>query len=161
VLTKGLNMRTIIFTGNGGSGSALMAAATAAAAAASGARTLVASIGPSHSLSALFGVKVGNAPQPIADKIAAWNLDASTEMANFYQQVRGKTSTSMSISPDEFPLLPGIDLLAGIARISQQPAGEYDLLLLDAGPHDSLLRALAVLGCAAGLWAGSWPWSQQ
>jgi anion-transporting ArsA/GET3 family ATPase len=137
-------MRTLIFTGNGGSGSALMAAATAAAAAATGARTLVASVGPSHSLSALFGLKVGNAPQAIANKIDAWNLDASTEMTNFYQQLRGKTSTSLSVSPDEFPLLPGVDLLAGIARISQQPAGEYDLLLLDAGPHDSLLRALAV-----------------
>jgi arsenite/tail-anchored protein-transporting ATPase len=137
-------MRTLIFTGNGGSGSALAATATAAAAAASGRRTLLASIGPSHSLSTLLHTPVGSAPQPVGANLSAWNLDASTEMASFYQQLRGKGSASFSLSPDEFPLLPGIDLLAGIARMSQQSAEHYDLLVLDAGPHDSLLRALAV-----------------
>ena len=137
--------RTLLFTGNGGLGSALAAAATAAATAAAGRRTLLVSVGPSHSLGALLGLRLSDQPQPVGPNLTAWNLDASAEMASFYQQLRGTSPTGGSqLSPDEFPLLPGIDLLTGLARISQERAGDYDLIAIDAGPHDGLLRALAV-----------------
>jgi anion-transporting ArsA/GET3 family ATPase len=138
-------MRTIIFTGNGGTGIALAAAATACAAAQAGKRTLLASIGPSHSLGALFNVPSGPAPQAVTPNLEIWTIDALADMSMLWNQARSQLNgPGAQISGDEIPLLPGADLFLGMARIRQQASSSYDLLIIDAGPHDGLLRALSV-----------------
>jgi hypothetical protein len=47
------------------------------------------------------------------------------------------------VAGDELPLPPGIELLFGLLRL-RELAARYDLALVDAGPHDPLLRALAL-----------------
>jgi anion-transporting ArsA/GET3 family ATPase len=48
------------------------------------------------------------------------------------------------LSGDELPTLPGFDLLFGLEYLVQQAAPEYDMVVVDAGQHDALLRALSV-----------------
>jgi arsenite-transporting ATPase len=48
------------------------------------------------------------------------------------------------VSGDELPLLPGMDLFLGVARLKQLAEGRYDLVVVDAGQHESLLRGMAV-----------------
>ncbi|MCG8349458.1 MAG: chromosome partitioning protein [Chloroflexales bacterium] len=138
-------MRTIIFTGNGGTGIALAAAATACMSAQAGNRTLLVSIGPSHSLGALFNIPTSAAPQAVAPNLEIWTIDALADLSMLWNQARSQLSgPSAQISGDEIPLLPGSDLFLGMTRIRQQTANNYDLLIIDAGPHDGLLRALSV-----------------
>jgi anion-transporting ArsA/GET3 family ATPase len=47
------------------------------------------------------------------------------------------------IGGDELPLPPGLELLFGLMRLHKL-APRYQLVALDAGPHDLLLRALAL-----------------
>ncbi len=138
-------MRTLIFTGNGGAGIALAAAATASLIAQSGQRTLLVSIGPSHSLGTLFNLPFADTPRQVAPNLDAWTIDVLSEMGNYWNAARGNLSgPGAQISGDELPLLPGADLFVGIASIRQQSANGYAALVIDAGPHDGLLRALAV-----------------
>lgn len=58
--------RIVFFTGKGGVGKTTTAAATAAHAAARGARVLVVSADPAHSLGDVLGVRLGPAPQAVA-----------------------------------------------------------------------------------------------
>jgi anion-transporting ArsA/GET3 family ATPase len=136
-----------MFTGNGGAGIALAAAATASSAAASGMRTLLVSIGPSHSLSSLFGVPVGAAPLAIGPNLEAWTIDVLAELSAFWQLINKDapaSSPQRRINGDELPLIPGVDLLIGLARIREHAANGYDLLVIEVGSQEGLLRALAV-----------------
>ncbi len=138
-------MRTLIFTGNGSAGIALAAVATATAAAHNRQRTLLASPGPSHSLSALLGVPVSDTPQPIADHLDAWELDPFNRMSDYLERARPYLFGVLTrISGEELPTLPGLDLFIGLDYLQHHiTEGAYDLIVIDGGPHDALLRALA------------------
>lgn len=138
-------MRTVICTGNGGIGSGLLAAATASTAARAGKRTLLASIGPSHSLGALFGVTLGNSPQELAPGLDVWALDAPAELSRLMEQVRPRlTGVLASLSSDELPLIVGSDFFLALECLRAAEAAGYRLVVVDAGPHDMLLRVLAL-----------------
>jgi arsenite/tail-anchored protein-transporting ATPase len=47
------------------------------------------------------------------------------------------------VAGDELPIPPGIELLFGLMRL-RDLAPHYDLVVVKAGPHDTLLRALAL-----------------
>jgi anion-transporting ArsA/GET3 family ATPase len=138
-------MRTLIFTGNGSAGIALAAVATASVAARQGKRTLIASPGPSHSLSALLGVPVSDTPQPIADHLDAWELDPFKRMSDYLERARPYLFGVLTrISGEELPTLPGLDLFIGLDYLQHHiTEGAYDFIVIDGGPHDALLRALA------------------
>lgn len=140
-------MRTLIFTGNGGEGISLAAAATASKAAQSGKRTLLVSIGPSHGLAALMNTTLGNKPEEVAPNLSAWAIDVLGDVSAFMEQLSAQTNNGggpFKVSGDELPLIPGADLFIGLGRIRQETAAGYDVLVIDAGAHDGLLRALAV-----------------
>lgn len=142
-----LIMQTLIFTGSAGGSIGLAAAATAAIAARAGTRTLLASIGPVHTVGTLVGAAVGNEPQPIAPNLDAWALDSLGDLNSLWEELRGRASIPWpgpSVSGDELPLLPGSDLFLGVARLRRLAANGYTLICIDAGTHDGLLRALAV-----------------
>ena len=133
-------MHTLIFTGPAGA-AATAAAATAAAAATGGARTLLASIGPSHPLGALVAAAPGPDPQPLAPRLDAWLLDPITNLASLWGALPGLAGGK--VVGDELPLIPGGDLFLAVARL-RTLAPNYDLACVDAGPPDGLLRALGV-----------------
>ncbi|MEI8165311.1 MAG: ArsA-related P-loop ATPase [Chloroflexales bacterium] len=132
-------MQTVLFTGPTGT-TALAATATAAAAASSGSRVLLSSVGPSHPVAALVGTSPPADPQPLAPSLDLWCLDPSAEIVTVWKSLW--TTGTPPVAGDELPLVPGCDLFLAIARLQQlQPA--YDLVCVDAGPPEALLRALS------------------
>jgi anion-transporting ArsA/GET3 family ATPase len=137
-------MQTCIFTGNGSAGIALAAVATASLAAKKGKRTLIASPGPSHSLSALLDVPVSDTPQSIAPNLHAWELDPFKRMADYLESMRPHLFGVLTrITGEELPTLPGLDLFIGLDYLQKHLPETYDLVIIDVGPHDAFLRALA------------------
>ena len=134
----------LIFTGSAGPASTIAAAATALHAAGQGRRTLLFSLAPAASLSALLGIAVGAAPAKLAPQLDALALDAPADLASAWEQGRARLPAPLGqIAGDELPLLPGLELLFGLMRLHAL-AARYQLVALDAGPHDLLLRALAL-----------------
>jgi len=135
---------TIVFTGNAGPGIAIAAAATALRAAADGRRTLLLSLGPPHSLGALLGAAIGGEPCDIAPNLAALALDTPAELAALWERGRTHMPAQLAqVAGDELPLPPGLEMFFGLLRL-RTLAPQYDLAIVEAGPHDMLLRALAL-----------------
>jgi anion-transporting ArsA/GET3 family ATPase len=132
-------MQMLIFTGPAGT-TAATAAATAAAAAAGGARTLLASVGPSHPTAALTGAAPGPEPHSVAPNLDAWLLDPLADMSAIWGAL---PNVAGQVAGDELPVIPGSDLFLAVSRL-RAFAPRYDLACVDAGPPDALLRALGV-----------------
>src|SRR4051794_5431469 len=81
--------RIILYTGKGGVGKTSVAAATArrSAAAGAGARTLVISTDPAHSLADVLGVPVGGAPTDAGDGLQAQQVQAQDELERHWSAV--------------------------------------------------------------------------
>jgi arsenite/tail-anchored protein-transporting ATPase len=134
----------LLFTGSAGPSSATAAAATALHAAGQGRKTLLFSLASATSLSALLGITVGVVPTAVAPQLDALALDAPAALAGAWEQGRARLPSPLGqIAGDELPLPPGLELLFGLLRLHEL-AARYDLVALDAGPHDLLLRALAL-----------------
>src|SRR5207344_2732593 len=72
--------RTILYTGKGGVGKTSVAAATARRCAASGARTLVLSTDPAHSLAESLEADIGSEPTALSDGLWGQQVQAQEEM---------------------------------------------------------------------------------
>src|ERR1700750_482585 len=79
--------RTILYTGKGGVGKTSVAAATARRCAAAGARTLVISTDPAHSLADVLGEAVGGLPTPGGDGLHAQQVQAQDELERHWSAV--------------------------------------------------------------------------
>jgi anion-transporting ArsA/GET3 family ATPase len=109
-----------------------------------GRKTLLFSPAPATSLSALLGVAVGTTPTAIAPQLDALALDAPAALATAWEQNRTRLPAPLvQIAGDELPLLPGLELLFGLMRLHEL-APRYQQVVVDVGPHDLLLRALAL-----------------
>jgi anion-transporting ArsA/GET3 family ATPase len=129
-------MQMLIFTGPAGA-TAIAAAATAASA---GVRTLLAGVGPSHAVAALTGVAPGPEPRSLAPELDLWLLDPLADLSSIWAALPG---VSQRVAGDELPVIPGSDLFLAVNRL-RSFADRYELVCVDAGPPDALLRALAV-----------------
>jgi anion-transporting ArsA/GET3 family ATPase len=135
---------TLIFTGNAGPGIAIAAAASALRAADAGRRTLLLGLGHAHSLGALLDAPIAAQPQQLAPNLDALAIDAPAELAAFWERGRAQAPDQIAqIAGDELPLPPGLELFFGLLRLHEL-APTYDLAIVEAGPHDILLRALAL-----------------
>jgi anion-transporting ArsA/GET3 family ATPase len=135
---------TLLFTGSPGSGIALAAAATALHAAGAGRRALLIGLGAAAGLSALLEAELTGEPRTIAPGLDALAIDAPAELAAAWERSRDQAPGPLArVAGDELPLPPGLELLFGLLRL-RELAPRYDMALIDAGPHDALLRALAL-----------------
>ena len=134
----------VVFTGSAGPGIATAAAASALHSAALGQRTLLISLGTAASLAALIGASVGSAiPSEIAPGCDALALDGLAELAAAWERnLRQLPALVADIAGDELPLLPGLEMVFGLLRL-RDLAPRYESVILEAGPYDMLLRALA------------------
>ena len=142
--------RTILYTGKGGVGKTSVAAATARRCAADGARTLVVSTDPAHSLGDALGATLGSQPAGIGPNLWAQQITAQDELEANWAAVQDWAGEMLvergvdRITADELTVPPGADeLFALLAIKTHHESGDYDVLVVDCAPTGETLRLLS------------------
>src|SRR5919202_6083573 len=142
--------RIILYTGKGGVGKTSVAAATARRSAAAGARTLVLSTDPAHSLADSLQAEVGSAPTPVSDGLWAQQVHAQEELERHWsamQQWLGGLLAERGverIAADELTVPPGGDELFSLLQLKAHvDSGEWDAIVVDCAPTGETLRLLS------------------
>ncbi len=132
----------VIFAGDA---SALAATATAVTAAAQGQSTLLASLTPAHACATLLGASTNAQPAPVAERLDLWTFQALPDLNAVWNELRARlTLPGPPIDGNDLPMVPGIEIFLAVSRLAIHARRGYDLICVDAGSPDSLLRALAV-----------------
>ncbi len=163
--TEAALTRILLVTGKGGVGKTSVAAATAVLAAVGGARVLVTSTDPAHSLADAFGQPLSDAPTPVDDveaghaspsgrssgRLLAQQIDAQARLERHWGAVRGYLTTVLAaggldeVRAEELVLLPGLDELFSLIDLRHRVAsGDHDLIVVDCAPTAETLRLLAL-----------------
>lgn len=144
-------MRVLLFTGKGGVGKTTVAAATAVKAAQSGARTLVMSTDPAHSLADSFDVPIGGDATPIAPNLWAEQIDAQARLEANWREIQEYMIQLMNwagvetIQAEELSVIPGLDEIFSLIDVKTHvDQGRWDLLVVDCAPTAETLRLLSL-----------------
>ena len=144
-------MRVLLFTGKGGVGKTTTAAATAVAAARAGARVLVVSTDPAHSLGDAFGIDLGDQPGPVEGSLWGQQLDATARMEESWAEIQSWLREVFAwagleaIEAEELAVLPGLDEVFALADIKTHVAsGDWDVLVVDCAPTAETIRLLSL-----------------
>ena len=144
-------MRVLLFTGKGGVGKTTTAAATAVAAARTGARVLVVSTDPAHSLGDAFGIDLGDQPGRIEGSLWGQQLDATARMEESWADIQDWLRDVFAwagleaIEAEELSVLPGLDEVFALADIKTHAAsGDWDVLVVDCAPTAETIRLLSL-----------------
>jgi arsenite-transporting ATPase len=144
-------MRIVLVTGKGGVGKTTTAAATAVACADRGARTLVVSTDPAHSLADAFGIELGDQPGPIAENLWGQQLDAGARMEEGWSEIAAWLESVFTwagldtVEAEELAVLPGLDEVFALADIkSHASSGDWDVLVVDCAPTAETIRLLSL-----------------
>jgi arsenite-transporting ATPase len=142
--------RTILYTGKGGVGKTSVAAATARRCAADGARTLVISTDPAHSLQDVLQAPVEGEPTRVAKRLHAQQVQAQDEMERHWSEVSDWLSGALMergvdrIAADELTVPPGGDELFSLLVLkAHAEADHYDVIVVDCAPTGETLRLLS------------------
>jgi arsenite-transporting ATPase len=142
--------RTILYTGKGGVGKTSVAAATARRCAAGGARTIVLSTDPAHSLADILGQAVGTEPTQVGDRLWAQQISAQEQLEGNWASVQDWMGDMLvergvdRISAEELTVPPGADeLFSLLALRGHHESGEYDVVVVDCAPTGETLRLLS------------------
>jgi arsenite/tail-anchored protein-transporting ATPase len=144
-------MRVLLFTGKGGVGKTTVAAATAVRAAGAGARTLVMSTDPAHSLADSFDVGIGSSPTSVAERLWAQQIDAQERLEDNWREIQDYMIQLMNwagtetIQAEELTVLPGLDEIFALIDVKTHvESGAYDVLVVDCAPTAETLRLLSL-----------------
>lgn len=144
-------MRTILITGQGGSGRTTVAAATALDAARAGARTLVLSADRVDGLGAVLGVATGAEPVRAAPDLTAWRPDAAAGFREDLVAFQERAASVLDLlgagrlDAEELTPLPGSEELALLRALRDAALSEaYDLLVVDLPPAPQALALLSL-----------------
>jgi arsenite-transporting ATPase len=142
--------RTILYTGKGGVGKTSVAAATARRCAAAGARTLVVSTDPAHSLGDVLETGLGADPLEVGGGLWGQQITAQDELERNWAGVQDWMGDMLvergvdRISADELTVPPGADELFALLAIKRHhEAGDYDVVVVDCAPTGETLRLLS------------------
>ena len=142
--------RTILYTGKGGVGKTSVAAATARRCAAEGARTLVISTDPAHSLADALQDAVGGEPTKMGKRLWAQQVEAQDELERHWSAVSAWLGALLMergvdrIAAEELTIPPGGDELFSLLRIKHAvESGDYDAVIVDCAPTGETLRLLS------------------
>jgi arsenite-transporting ATPase len=143
----------VFYGGKGGVGKTTCAAARAVAEAAAGARVLIVSTDPAHSLGDALGVRLSGRPTRIRRSLDAVELDAPRAFARWLKDHRRPLGEILEHGTwldreDVDGLLdlsmPGVDELMGILEITRLASAPlYDLIVVDTAPTGHMLRLLS------------------
>jgi arsenite/tail-anchored protein-transporting ATPase len=144
-------MRVVLFTGKGGVGKTTVAAATAVRSAAKGARTLIMSTDPAHSLGDSFEVAIGSQPTLITERLWAQQIDAQDRLEDNWREIQDYFIQLMNwagtetIQAEELTVIPGLDEIFALIDVKTNvESGEYDMLVVDCAPTAETLRLLSL-----------------
>jgi arsenite-transporting ATPase len=142
--------RTILYTGKGGVGKTSVAAATARRCAAAGARTLVLSTDPAHSLADSLQAEVGSSPTAVGDRLWAQQVQAQEELERHWSAVQEWLGGVLAergvdrIAAEELTVPPGGDELFSLLQLKRHAdSGEWDAIIVDCAPTGETLRLLS------------------
>src|SRR3954468_4720294 len=142
--------RTILYTGKGGVGKTSVAAATARRCAAAGARTLVISTDPAHSLADALETKGGGEPTAVAKKLHAQQVQAQDELERHWSAVSDWLGGLLMergvdrIAAEELTVPPGGAELFSLLQLKRHAeSGEWDAIVVDCAPTGETLRLLS------------------
>lgn len=144
-------MRIVLFTGKGGVGKTTVASATALRVAASGAKTLIMSTDPAHSLSDAFGVELSGEATEVADNLWAEQIDPQQRLEENWREIQRHAVTVLNwaglaeVEAEELSVIPGLDELFSLADVkTHHDHGPYDVLIVDCAPTGETLRLLSL-----------------
>ncbi|WP_369246027.1 ArsA family ATPase [Streptomyces sp. R41] len=144
-------MRTILITGQGGTGRTTVAAATALKAAREGTRTLVLGADRTDTLGAALGVPTGATPVEAAPGLTAWRPDAAARFREDLTAFQQRAQTALDLlgasrlDAEEVTPLPGAEELALLRALRDAAMSQrYDLLVVDLPPAPQALALLAL-----------------
>ena len=147
---RGLTPRIILYTGKGGVGKTSVAAATARRCAAAGARTLVLSTDPAHSLAESLQLAVGGEPTEVGGGVWAQQVQAQDELEQNWSAVQGWLGGVLAergverIAAEELTVPPGADELFSLLQLKRHAeSGEWDTIVVDCAPTGETLRLLS------------------
>jgi arsenite-transporting ATPase len=142
--------RTILYTGKGGVGKTSVAACTARGCAAAGARTLIISTDPAHSLSESLEVELSGQPRPAGERLWGQEVDAQAELERHWSGVQEWLGELLlergvdRISAEELTVPPGLDELFSLLALQQHhESGEWETIVVDCAPTGETLRLLS------------------
>jgi arsenite-transporting ATPase len=142
--------RIILYTGKGGVGKTSVAAATARRCAAGGARTLVLSTDPAHSLAESLQGAVGAEPTELGGGVWAQQVQAQEELERNWSAVQAWLGGVLAergverIAAEELTVPPGGDELFSLLQLKRHAeSGEWDAIVVDCAPTGETLRLLS------------------
>ena len=142
--------RIILYTGKGGVGKTSVAAATARRCAAAGARTLVISTDPAHSLADVLQAEVGGEPTRVAKRLHAQQVQAQDELEHHWSAVSEWLGSLLMergvdrIAAEELTVPPGGDELFSLLVLKNHAESEeWDVIVVDCAPTGETLRLLS------------------
>lgn len=144
-------MRIVLMCGKGGVGKSTLAAAIARRSAQAGARTLLFSVDPAHSLAPVLGQPIGGAMVQVAENFWATELEAVDGLSAQWAEGKAYVETLLKSQGVEHPLggelamLPGVEEAAALTRLKAfAESGQFDAIVLDNAPTGFALRLLAL-----------------
>jgi len=142
--------RTILYTGKGGVGKTSVATATARRCAAQGARTIVLSTDPAHSLAESLEATVGGRPTDVGGGLFAQQIQAQDELERHWSGVQRWLGSVLiergvdRIAAEELTVPPGGDeLFSLLALKTLHESGDWDVIVVDCAPTGETLRLLS------------------
>jgi arsenite/tail-anchored protein-transporting ATPase len=152
------------FGGKGGVGKTTLAAAAALASAGTGARTLLVSTDPAHSVGDVLDGRVGPDPTPVADGLDALEIDPGAEADRYITDVKRRIADAVSPrmaaeverEVDVARASPGAEeaaLFDRFADLMGRAGQEYDRVIFDTAPTGHTIRLLG-LPEAMDAWVG-------
>ena len=146
-----MTTRVLLFTGKGGVGKTTTAAATALRCADGGARTLVLSTDPAHSLADALDVELGPLAAPVTERLWGQQLDAQDRMEEAWGEISRWLQEALSwagidsIEAEELSVVPGLDEVFALADIrTAAESEEWDVVVVDCAPTAETLRLLSL-----------------
>ena len=149
--------KVYFFGGKGGVGKTTLSSAFSTILAKRGSRVLLVSTDPAHSLSDIFGVRIGSETREIDDGLWATEIDPREEIRAYVE--RALETIEGSVSPDVFDQIreifhavehtPGVEEAAVIDTLSRKILGgleEFDAFVVDTAPTGHALAMLKTVG---------------
>jgi arsenite-transporting ATPase len=143
-------VRVILYTGKGGVGKTSVAAATALLAARRGARTLLLSTDPAHSVADAFDIEEHGSRIKINDNLFVHEVDALAELEANWNVIHGYATKLLAsqgideILAEELASPPGMGEVAALMWIRKYyTEDKYDLLVVDCAPTGETLQLLS------------------